>query len=667
MVDSPFKLTSPFGPAGDQPEAIKNLVKSFQEKKNRQTLLGVTGSGKTFTMANVIQQLGKKTLILAPNKTLAAQLYSEFREFFPDNAVEYFVSYYDYYRPEAYLPSSDTYIEKDSSVNDEIDKLRHSATCHLLTREDVIVIASVSCIYGIGSPDEYDEQKITLFQGDTVERDTLLKNLVRIQYARNDIDFSRGKFRVRGDVIEVFPAHEEAQIIRLEFFDDELTDILYVNPLTGKIIRSSNKITIFPSSHYVVGDKLMKRALKTISKELKNQLAILENEKKLVERQRLEQRTRLDLEMMKEMGFCSGIENYSRHLTGRTAGEAPPTLLDFFKKDFLLIVDESHMAIPQVGGMYHGDYSRKKTLVEHGFRLPSALDNRPLKFDEFETKLDQVLFVSATPANYELKESAGEIVEQIIRPTGLTDPVIVTKEAKHQVDDLLEEVKKQVEQKQRVLITTLTKKLAEDLTTYYQSMGIKIRYLHSDISTIERMEIINDLRMGEFDVLVGINLLREGLDIPEVSLVAILDADKEGFLRSTRSLIQTIGRAARNVDGRVILYAQDETRSMKEAIKETNRRRAKQEEFNKTHNITPKSIQKKISGGILDILQKNKELTKMEKNKKDDRPLTAEDLSKKINQLREKMKRASKELRFEEAAKYRDQIKDLNEAFLLLR
>jgi excinuclease ABC subunit B len=666
-----FELVSLYVPTGDQPQAISILTENFKQGKKYQTLLGVTGSGKTFTMANVVKNLGKKTLVLAHNKTLAAQLYAEFKEFFPKNAVEYFVSYYDYYQPEAYVVGTDTYIEKDSAINEEIDKLRHSTTRSLLERDDVIVVASVSCIYGIGSPEEYFEQKITLFVGDEINRDQLLKNLVAIQYQRNDIDFSRGTFRVRGDLIEVFPAHEESQVIRIEFFDDEIEMINIVDPLRGKIIQPLNRITIYPSSHYVVGEQNLKRAVETIKTELRERLTELKSHEKLVEFQRLNQRVQLDLEMLEEMGFCTGIENYSRHLTGMAPGLPPPTLVDFFKKNFLIIIDESHISVSQVGGMYLGDRARKQTLVDHGFRLPSALDNRPLNFLEFESKLDQVLFVSATPANFEFEKCQGEVVEQIIRPTGLLDPIVEVKNAKTQVDDMLVESKKVIAQGFRILITTLTKKLAEDLTTYYRSLGMKIRYLHSDIDTIERMEIIRDLRLGEFDILVGINLLREGLDLPEVALVGILDADKEGFLRSTRSLIQTIGRAARHQDGRVILYAYQETKSMKAAISETERRRKIQHEYNVKNSITPLSIKKKISGGVIETLRGSKASQSSGNKGKRQKPINESleklDLAfidKKIENLKEEMKIAAKDLRFEDAAKMRDEIKVLTEARL---
>ncbi|MFA5584265.1 MAG: excinuclease ABC subunit UvrB, partial [Bacteriovoracaceae bacterium] len=612
-MSSVFKLHSAFKPMGDQPEAIKSISTRFQNKEKFQTLLGVTGSGKTFTMANIIQKLGKKTLILAPNKTLAAQLFAEFKEFFPENAVEYFVSYYDYYQPEAYVPGSDTYIEKDSAINDEIEKLRHSATRSLMSREDVIVVASVSCIYGIGSPEEYFNQRVMLFTGDQMERDDLLKKLIENQYMRNDMDFHRGTFRVRGDVVEVFPAYEESQVVRIEFFDDVIDSISIVDPLRGRVLHSLNRIDIYPKSHYVVGKDKMKAAIENIKIELRERISELQSQNKLVEEQRLSQRTLLDLEMMEEMGFCSGIENYSRHLAGGKPGDPPYTLLDYFKKDFVLMVDESHITIPQVGGMYKGDRARKQNLVDYGFRLPSALDNRPLNFQEFESKLDQVLFVSATPADYELEQSGGEYVEQIIRPTGLLDPIVELRDATNQVDDMLVEARKVIAKGQRVLITTLTKKLAEELTTFYRGVGMRIRYLHSEIDTIERIEIIRDLRLGEFDILVGINLLREGLDIPEVSLVGVLDADKEGFLRSTRSLIQIIGRAARNDEGRVLLYGFKETPSIRTAMQITKERREKQDRFNQLHNTTPKTILKKVSGGVIEVLRGTK---KNEKRKK---------------------------------------------------
>ncbi|MCK6594047.1 MAG: excinuclease ABC subunit UvrB [Bacteriovoracaceae bacterium] len=662
-----FKLKNPFSPGGDQPRAIKELVEGFSlHNKKEQTLLGVTGSGKTFTMANVIQALGKKTLVLAHNKTLAAQLYAEFKEFFPENAVEYFVSYYDYYQPEAYVAGTDTYIEKDASINDEIDKLRHSATRNLIERDDVIVVASVSCIYGIGAKDEYDAQKTKVFVGDQLDRDDFLRTLVSIQYERNDIDFSRGTFRVRGDLVEVFPAHEDANVIRLEFFGDEVDSITIVDPLRGKILESLSAVTIFPKSHYVVGEEKLKSAIEAIKIELRDRLQELEKEQKLVEKQRLEQRTMYDLEMMEELGYCSGIENYSRHLTGANPGDPPPTLIDYFDKNFLMIIDESHITISQVGGMYRGDRARKENLVNFGFRLPSALDNRPLKFDEFEAREDLVMYVSATPGDFELKKTHGEYVEQVIRPTGLLDPVIEVRNAETQVDDLLEEAKKIIKKGFRVLITTLTKKLAEELTSYYVSVGMKVKYLHSDIDTLERMEIIRDLRNGEFDILVGINLLREGLDIPEVALVGILDADKEGFLRSERSLIQTIGRAARNSEGKVILYAYKMTPSMDRAISETNRRRKIQEDFNSKNGITPKTILKAVSGGVIETLRGTKGGKGGKKSKTKVTELSLESIDKRINELKAEMKIAAKELRFEDAAKMRDEIKSLTEMRLVL-
>lgn len=663
-----FKIHSKFKPAGDQPQAIDSLMKGFKAGKAHQTLLGVTGSGKTFTMANIIEKVGKKTLILAPNKTLAAQLFSEFRDFFPDNAVEYFVSYYDYYQPEAYVPGSDTYIEKDSSVNDEIDKLRHSATRSLLERDDVIVVASVSCIYGIGSPEEYLGMKLKLFNGDTIDRDEFLRKLVSIQYQRNDIDFSRGKFRVRGDTVEIFPAYEDSDVVRIEFFDDEIDGISIVDPLRGKILEKLQKVTIYPSSHYVVSEDKMKNALSSIQIELRERLIHLKEENKLVEYQRLEQRTMLDLEMMDEMGFCSGIENYSRHLTGLSPGEPPPTLIDYFKKDFLMLIDESHIAVSQVGGMFRGDRARKMNLVDYGFRLPSALDNRPLQFKEFEEKMNQVLYVSATPADYEMEKTGGEFVEQIIRPTGLLDPIVDVKDAATQVDDLLIEAKKTIAAGFRVLVTTLTKKLAEELTNYFRGVGLKVKYLHSDIDTLERMEILKELREGEIDILVGINLLREGLDLPEVALVAILDADKEGFLRSNRSLIQTIGRAARNSEGRVILYAYKVTKSMEMAMRTTKERREKQIAYNKKHGIVPKTIIKSISGGVIEVLRGGKRSRESIRTKKNETfaQMSIQDVDARISELKDKMKEASRALEFEIAAGYRDEIKELTSIRILL-
>ena len=630
-----------------------------------QLLLGVTGSGKTFTMAHVIQRLGRKTLVIAHNKTLAAQLYAEFKEFFPDNAVEYFVSYYDYYQPEAYVLSTDTYVEKDSCINDEIDKLRHSTTRSLMERDDVIVVASVSCIYGIGHPDEYKSQKLTLFVDDRWDRDEFLRGLVAIQYERNDYDFFRGCFRVRGDMVDIFPAHEDSQVIRLVFFGDVLESISIMDPLRGKFLYSLNKVTIYPKSHYVVSEEKMKRAMKNVRLELKQRIDEFGRMGKLVERQRIEQRTLLDLEMLEEMGFCAGIENYSRHLTGTSAGSPPPTLLDFFGDDFLTIIDESHMTIPQVGGMYKGDRARKLNLVEYGFRLPSALDNRPLNFLEFENKLDKTLYVSATPASYEKERMKGEYVQQIIRPTGLLDPMIEVRKAHAQVDDMFVEAKSAIKKGGRVLITTLTKKMAEELTTYYKTLGMKICYLHSDVETIKRMEIIRDLRLGELDILVGINLLREGLDLPEVSLIGILDADKEGFLRSDRSLIQTIGRAARNAQGKVLLYAYKITASMERAIEETKRRREIQQQYNKEQGITPKTVSKKVSGGIIETLRGDKRKKNLDKATKKVE-LTVQNLNKEIETLKKLMKEAGRELRFEDAIKYRNRIKELSEARFLI-
>ncbi len=662
---SVFDLVSPFPPGGDQPRAIAEIIEGFKKGKTKQTLLGVTGSGKTFTMANVIQALGKKTLVLAHNKTLAAQLYAEFREFFPHNAVEYFVSYYDYYQPEAYVAGSDTYIEKDSAINDEIEKLRHSATRNLIEREDVIVVASVSCIYGIGSKDEYSSMKAVIEVGEELDRDDFLKTLVEIQYERNDIDFSRGCFRVRGDVVEVFPAHEDSNVVRVEFFGDEVDSISIVDPLRGKILEKLKKEIIYPKSHYVVSADRMKEAIEAIKIELRDRIIEFTKQEKLLERQRIEQRTLYDIEMMEELGFCSGIENYSRHLTGMKPGEPPPSLVDYFEKNFLMIIDESHISVSQVGGMYRGDRARKENLVNYGFRLPSALDNRPLKFDEFENRQELVLYVSATPGDYELGKTNGEYVEQIIRPTGLLDPIIEVRNAEHQVDDLLAECREVIKKGFRVLVTTLTKKLAEELTKHYVASGMKVKYLHSDIDTIERMEIIRDLRLGEFDILVGINLLREGLDLPEVALVGILDADKEGFLRSEKSLIQTIGRAARNSEGRVILYGYKTTESMKRAINETKRRRKLQEEFNTANGITPATIKKSVSGGVIETLRGAKK-GKADKKKIEVTHLSAEALDDRIAELKKLMKEASKDLRFEDAAKIRDEIKKISDLRLML-
>ncbi|MFZ9595096.1 MAG: excinuclease ABC subunit UvrB [Bdellovibrionia bacterium] len=595
-----FELHTPFQPTGDQPQAIEKLTEGIRQGRPSQVLLGVTGSGKTFSIANVIAQVGRPTLVLSHNKTLAAQLFSELREFFPHNAVEYFVSYYDYYQPEAYIPATDTYIEKDSQINDEIDKLRHSATRSLLERNDTIIVSSISCIYGLGSPEAYEGLLVYLEVGRQIKREEVLKKLVEIQYKRNNVDFHRGTFRVRGDVVEIFPAYEEERAIRVEFFGDEIESIAEVDPLRGVRLQKIPRVTIYPASHYVTTLDNRKRAIQTIRDELRERLQELDSLGKAVESQRLAQRTLFDLEMIEELGFCQGIENYSRHLTGRPAGAAPPTLLEYFPKDWLLIVDESHVSVPQIGGMYRGDRARKMNLVEHGFRLPSALDNRPLNFEEWEKSLATTIYVSATPGDYELQKSGGEIVEQLIRPTGLLDPQVEVRPATHQVDDLLGEIRKRVAKNERVLVTTLTKKLAEELTRFYQSQKIRVKYLHSDIDTLERIEILRDLRLGVFDVLVGINLLREGLDLPEVSLVAILDADKEGFLRSYRSLIQTIGRAARNAEGFVILYGDRVTDSMKKALDETARRRVLQEEYNQKHGITPQTIQKAIAGPLVD-------------------------------------------------------------------
>ena len=659
-----FELISEFQPAGDQPKAIEELVGSFKSGIQHQTLLGVTGSGKTFTMAQVINQLNEPALILAPNKTLAAQLYSEFKELFPKNAVEYFVSYYDYYQPEAYIPSSDTYIEKDSAINEQIDRLRHSATRSLFDRRDVIIVSSVSCIYGLGSPEAYEGMMIYLESNTEWKRDHLLRELVRIQYDRNNVDFHRGSFRVRGDVVEVFPAYEDERAIRIEFFGDFIEKLAWIDPLTGQLLEELDHVSIYPGSHYVTGDDKMKRAIGQIRDELRERLQQYQKDLKFLEAQRIEQRTLYDIEMMEQMGFCQGIENYSRHLTGRGPGEPPPTLLEYFPRKFLTFIDESHITVPQVGGMYRGDRARKMNLVEHGFRLPSALDNRPLNFQEFEQMMDKVVYVSATPGPYELTKSEGVIVEQIIRPTGLIDPVVEVRPVKHQVDDLLKEIRIRVPKKERVLVTTLTKRSAEDLTEYFESLGVKVKYLHSDVKTIERIEIIRDLRLGVFDVLVGINLLREGLDIPEVSLVGITDADKEGFLRSERSLIQTIGRAARNINGRVILYGDRITDSMKKAMDETERRRVIQNQFNIDHGITPTTIKKKIKEGLGDLFDGNPSANLGPENRKlvnifdkfHDRP---EALAKEIESLRKKMKKASENLEFEEAAKLRDEVKRL--------
>lgn len=647
-----FKIHSDYKPCGDQPEAIEKLAQGIMRGDKEQTLLGVTGSGKTFTVANVIEKVQKPTLVLAHNKTLAAQLCSEFKAFFPENAVEFFVSYYDYYQPEAYIPNTDTYIEKDSSVNEEIDKLRHSATASLFERKDVIIVASVSCIYGLGDPIDYNELVISLRPGMERDRDEILKKLVEIQYERNDINFVRGKFRVRGDVLEVFPAESSDTAIRIEFFGDEIDRISEINVVTGEIKGTRNHVAIYPASHYVTTKEKMERAISTIEAELEERVKFFKSRDQLLEAQRIEQRTSYDIEMMREIGFCQGIENYSRHISGREPGSAPFTLLDYLPDDFLLVVDESHVTIPQVRGMYNGDRARKTSLVDYGFRLPSAFDNRPLNFSEFEERLNQVIYVSATPAEYESERST-QIAEQIIRPTGLLDPEIVVRPIKGQVDDLVGEINKEVEKNNRVLVTTLTKKMAEDLTEYLRELDIKVKYLHSEVKTIERMEIVKDLREGVFDVLVGINLLREGLDIPEVSLVAILDADKEGFLRSETSLIQTVGRAARNVDGRVIMYADNITGSMERAIKETNRRRKKQREYNEANDITPQTIKKSIRDVISPMGEAPDESVR-------DIKLTRDmDINLKIEILSQQMKLAAEELRFEDAASIRDKIKSL--------
>ena len=660
-----FQLISEFRPQGDQPQAIEKLVQGIEKSKRDQVLLGVTGSGKTFTMANVIARINKPTLVIAPNKTLAAQLYNEFRDLFPDNAVRYFVSYYDYYQPEAYVPSTDTYIEKDASINDEIDKLRHSATKALLERSDTLIVASVSCIYGLGSPEAYFDMMVYLEEGSRIQRDQMLRKLVDIQYQRSDFDFHRGTFRVRGDIVEIFPAYEDSSALRIEFFDEQIETIHEIDPIRGKVQRRVDKACIYPASHYVTGEDRMKQATRDIRLELKGRLAELRAEHKLLEAQRLEQRTLYDLELLEEMGFCPGIENYSRHLTGRKPGEPPPTLLSYFPDQFLLFIDESHVTVPQIGGMYRGDRSRKETLVEYGFRLPSALDNRPLNFAEFEACLDQAVYVSATPARYELDQSRGAIVEQLIRPTGLMDPEVIVRPARNQVDDLLEEIRKRAERKERVLVTTLTKRMAEDLTDYYQDLNVKVRYLHSDIETLERVEIIRQLRMGVFDVLVGINLLREGLDLPEVSLVAILDADKEGFLRSDRSLIQTIGRAARNVYGTVILYADSITDSMKLAMDETNRRRSLQAAFNKKHGITPQTVIKSIGSPLVKIYEADYVDVPLAAEKEAN--YGAKDLPRVIQRLKKEMKKAAESLEFERAAELRDRIRAMEEQEIGLR
>lgn len=653
-----FKLVSNFTPKGDQPNAIQALSMGILAGKKHHALLGVTGSGKTFTMAHVIARVKKPTLVIAPNKTLAAQLYSEFRLLFPENAVEYFVSYYDYYQPEAYIPSSDTYIQKDSSINEMIDKLRHSATRSVLSRRDVIVVASVSCIFGLGAPEDYLAMRIDMEKGMELVRDRLLSDLVAMHYERNDIDFFRGVFRVRGDRVEIFPSYEEDRAIRIGFFGDEIESISEIDPLRGIVTKRLNHATIYPASHYVTQKRILERAFESIIVELKQRIEYFRAENKLIEAQRIEERTNFDLEMMQELGYCNGIENYSRHLTGRAQGEPPPTLLDYFPDDFLLFIDESHIGIPQLKAMYKGDRSRKKTLVEYGFRLPSALDNRPLAFDEFESRIAHAVYVSATPADYELAKAKNELVEQIVRPTGLVDPLIDVRRAENQVDDLFEEILKCRKRNERVLVTTLTKRMAEDLAEYYSDMGMRVRYLHADIGALERMDIIHDLRLGKFDVLIGINLLREGLDIPEVSLVAILDADKEGFLRSTRSLVQTCGRASRNVRGKVIMYADFITGSMKQAIDETSRRRKIQESYNIEHEITPETIEKDIIS-VFPALYELDEVPADKVSEAVSRYDSLDDLDDIIRNLEKEMEQAAKELAFERASELRDQIKAL--------
>jgi excinuclease ABC subunit B len=660
-----FKLTTPFSPRGDQPGAIETLSDLIEKGNQHQVLLGVTGSGKTFTMANIIARTERPTLVLAPNKTLAAQLYNEFKALFPENAVEYFVSYYDYYQPEAYIPTTDTYIQKDSSINEMIDKMRHSATRSVLSRRDVIVVASVSCIFGLGAPEDYLEMRLEIETGMEIERDALLRQFVNIQYERNDTDFHRGVFRVRGDRVEILPSYEEEIAIRIDFFGDQIEALSEIDPLRGKVKKHLDRVVIYPASHYVTKNTTLKRATQTILAELKERVAYFYDENQLIEVQRIEERTNFDLEMMQEIGYCNGIENYSRHLTGRPAGEPPPTLLDYFPEDYLLCIDESHIAVPQVRAMYKGDRSRKETLVRFGFRLPSALDNRPLTFEEFTSRVNQVIYVSATPADYEFEKAGQAVAEQIVRPTGLIDPEIEVRSAQNQVDDLYAEIRKRLERNQRVLVTTLTKRMAEDLTDYYDELGIRVRYLHSDIHTLERMEIIRDLRAGEFDVLIGINLLREGLDIPEVSLVAVMDADKEGFLRSARSLIQISGRASRNVAGKVILYAEKVTRSMQQTIDETDRRREIQAAHNKQHDITPESIVKELSTALgnqyrvetlADPAKVAEDTAAFEKG--------GADLGKHIKELEKEMEKAARELEFERAAELRDRIRDLSEIML---
>ena len=651
-----FRLAADVTPQGDQPEAIRQLTAGIRQGRRAQVLLGVTGSGKTFTVAHVVAAVNRPALVIAPNKTLAAQLYHEFRTLFPESAVRYFVSYYDYYQPEAYVPSTDTFIEKDASINDEIDKMRHSATKALLERTDTIIVASVSCIYGLGSPTEYFDNLVFLERGVAADRDQVLRKLVDIQYERNDLDFHRGTFRVRGDVVEIFPAYEETHALRVEFFGDAVETITEVDPLRGKALRGLQRVAIYPASHYVTSEPRLKQAITGIRAELQQRLAELRAENKVLESQRLEQRALYDLEMLEEMGFCHGIENYSRHLDGRRPGEPPATLLSYFPEDYLLIIDESHVTVPQIGGMYRGDRSRKETLVEFGFRLPSALDNRPLSFEEFMARVGQMVFVSATPGPYELERSGGEVVEQLIRPTGLVDPEVHVRPARDQVDDLLEEIRRRIEADERVLVTTLTKKMAEDLTDYLQDVGLKVRYIHSDVETIERVDIIRDLRRGVFDVLVGINLLREGLDLPEVSLVAILDADKEGFLRSARSLIQTIGRAARNLHGTVIMYADTITESMRRALDETARRRTVQQRYNEEHGITPRTIRKAIADPLVAIAEADYVEVPLGEGEGEEEWPAPEEIPAVVERLRKEMRQASAALEFERAAELRDRI-----------
>jgi len=658
MSDADFRLVSDYTPKGDQPAAIAALVEGVRRRDPHQTLLGVTGSGKSFTIACVVEQIRRPTLVMAPNKTLAAQLYAEFKDLFPENAIEYFVSYYDYYQPEAYIPSSDTYIEKDASINDEIDKLRHSTTHALLTRRDVLVVASVSCIYGLGAPATYGAMHAYLETGMALDRDEFLRQLVDMLYERNDLDFHRGTFRVRGDVVEVFPQYEAERALRFEFFGDEVESIAEIDPLRGKVVGRPKRAMIYPASHYVATDEVLERAIAGIRGELEERLAWFRSQGKLLEAQRLEQRTLYDLEMLEQMGFCHGVENYSRWLDGRAEGATPYTLFDYFPEDRLVVLDESHISVPQVGGMYRGDRARKETLVEYGWRLPSALDNRPLRFEEWEERAPQRIYVSATPANYELGRCGGAVVEQIIRPTGLIDPKVEVRPAAGQVDDLLAEIRARVAANARVLVTTLTKRMAEELTDYYGELGLRVRYLHSDVKTIERMEIIRELREGRFDVLVGINLLREGLDIPEVALVAILDADKEGFLRSTRSLIQTIGRAVRNIHGSVILYADQETDSIRETLSETSRRRELQARYNQEHGITPRSIEKRISS-LRDSIWEHDYVTVRTRAEQQEPAIPAHELPELIDSLRAQMREAAKELAFERAAELRDRIREL--------